>query len=203
MGSTVVRTPEGEAVGVALGAGLLLLVDKCAPLKLPEPSPDGVNPLAGELGDTEAKVGVPLSARPRFDTKCLDLVDLPDSADGLDRPGGQNTPSFMHGVVDTIDFETDWLVQGDRTDLAMVSGAEDDVTGQRLEVDQKGHWPPGRSKDDSPDASPGQQFVALFLIDGDQMRIGRRVGSSVGTALFSTEELRDRRLECECYPQQS
>ena len=37
-------------------------------------SPDRVDPLAGELGDSEAKVGTSLSARPRLDTESLHLT---------------------------------------------------------------------------------------------------------------------------------
>ena len=44
--------------------------------KVSERSSDRVDPLAGDAGDTETKVGVAFAARPRLDTERLDLVDL-------------------------------------------------------------------------------------------------------------------------------
>jgi len=112
-------------------------------------SADRVDSLAGELVHTEAKIGMPVSARPRLNAKRLDLVDLLKVADRMDCPRSQHAPPFSHGVVDPVDFETDRLFGGDRSDLSIVFRAEDDVIAQHLEVDRKGHWPPGRTEDHS------------------------------------------------------
>ena len=130
-------------------------------------------------------------------------MDLFKGADSVDRPRGQDAPPFEHGVVDTVDFEANGLLEVDRADLSVVRRAENDVIGQHLEVDRKGHRPPGRAEDDSPDTSPGQQLLALFLTDGNEVRIGRRVSPSVGTAMFSTEEIRYGQLECKRNPLES
>ena len=142
-----------------------------------------------------------LAARPRLDAECLDLVDLLAARTGWTVPVASTLhPSRIASSIRSTSKLTGSL-EAIAADLSIVGGAEDDVTGQRLEVDRKGHRPPSRAKDHSPDTSPGQQFSAFLLIDGDQVRIGRRAGPSVGPALFSTEEIRGRHLECKRNPQ--
>ena len=91
-----------------------------SPLRLSEPLPDRIDFLAGEVCDTEAKVGVSLSTSPRLDTECLDLVYLIIGENGADRPGSEHTPPFSHGVVDMVDLETDRLFGGDCADLSII-----------------------------------------------------------------------------------
>src|ERR1700728_642291 len=151
----------------------------------------------GDFGDTKPEVSPAVNSRPRFDVERRDLSDLILGENGLGRARNKHTPALAHGVIDSINLETDRGIRSDRCDFRHLGRTEHDITLQHLEVDGESNWPSPRAKDHPAHTSPAEKLLTFGIFDLDQVRARGSFCGSVSTSLLSAKEVRDGYLKCQ------